>query len=217
MAAVGLVLILVAVFGLRDAMPRQVAEVTLPTSSSSPTSTPTVGPDSPATVTKPSPSADPTVPTKPEAPSKPASPVVSEAKYPKYPKTGDRIGTITLSALKISWPIFQGTTNAQLLKGVGHHLKSVLPGQSDNSVLAGHRTTVFNRLGELRVGQKIFVKTSAGTFQYRIRKFRIVDRSDRTVIVPTKTAVLTLVTCYPFDNIGVTTQSFVVVADQVQN
>jgi sortase A len=140
-------------------------------------------------------------------------PTYAYASYANYPRAGARIGTITLPTLKLSWPIYQGTTDSELAKGVGHYAKSVLPGQNDNSVLSGHRTTVFNKLGQLKRGQLILVKTSAGTFTYKVRAFRVVLKTDRTVIVPTTHAVLTLTTCYPFNNFGATTHAFVVSAD----
>lgn len=147
--------------------------------------------------------------------------VVVEAKkrasYLTKPKLDERVGTISLPTLDLSWPIFEGTREAQLGKGVGHFIGSVLPGVEDNSVLSGHRTTVFNRLGELAVGDMVLVKTSAGVFSYQVREFRIVSRSDRTVIVPTPTAVLTLTTCYPFNYVGVTTKAFIVTADLVDS
>lgn len=144
-------------------------------------------------------------------------PVFRSASYRDYPSKGDRIGTIDFPSLKMSWPIFQGTSNSELAKGVGHYLNSVLPGQIDNSVLAGHRETVFNRLGELSIGDVIITKTDVGTFKYRVRQFRIVKRSDRTVIVPTPSGVLTLATCYPFNYVGITNKSFIVVADLVSS
>ena len=130
--------------------------------------------------------------------------------------TGQKIGTITLPTLDLSWPISEGTEEAQLAKGVGHYTKSVLPGLSDNSVLAGHRSTVFNRLGELEVGDEIYIKTAAGTFTYEVLKFKVVKRTDKTVIVPTEDATLTLTTCYPFNHIGVTTDAFIVTAVLVE-
>ena len=142
---------------------------------------------------------------------------ITTAAYKPYPKTGADLGTFDLPTLGLTWPIIQGTEHPQLAKGVGHYLKSVLPGQSDNSVLAGHRETVFNRLGELKLGDKILVTTDAGRFTYRVRTFRVVDRTDRTVIMPTDTPVLTLVTCYPFDAPGKTDQSFVVTADLISS
>ena len=132
--------------------------------------------------------------------------------YPAGYLEGQKIGTITFPTLKLSWPIYEGTEEAQLAKGVGHYANSVLPGLSDNSIFAGHRSTVFNRLGELELGDQIFIKTAAGTFIYEIHDFKIVKRTDRTVIVPTEDATLTLTTCYPFNHIGVTTDAFIVSA-----
>ena len=139
------------------------------------------------------------------------------ALYLTKPKLDDRIGTISLPTLDLSWPIFEGTEETQLGKGVGHFIGSVLPGIEDNVVLSGHRTTVFNRLGELSVGDLVMVKTSAGIFTYQVRDFRIVLRTDRTVIVPTPTAVLTLTTCYPFNYVGITTKAFIVTADLMES
>lgn len=140
---------------------------------------------------------------------------IYRALYESRPELGDRVGTISLPSLKLNWPVYEGTTEAQLAKGVGHFVQSVLPGETDNTVLSGHRTTVFNRLGELKIDDLVAVKTSAGTFTYKVRQFRIVNRTDRTVIVPTETAVLTITTCYPFNQIGATTKAFIVVADLV--
>ena len=137
--------------------------------------------------------------------------------YDRRPKLGEKIGTITLKSLDLSWPVFEGTEDAQLAKGVGHYRKSVLPGVEDNTILSGHRSTVFNRLGELNKGDLIYVKTKAGVFTYQVRGFRVVDRSDRTVIMPTETAVMTLTTCYPFNHIGITTDAFIVTADLIES
>jgi sortase A len=158
-----------------------------------------------AVTAMPQPSASTTVP-----PARPEP--VAEALYSRRPELNERIGTITLPTLKLSWPIFEGTTNQQLDKGVGHYVNSVLPGVTDNSVLSGHRTSVFNRLGELKIGDEIYVETSAGVFTYRVELTRVVKRTDRTVIVPTSTAILTLTTCWPFNHAGITTQAYIVTA-----
>lgn len=128
---------------------------------------------------------------------------------------GDYIGKITIPNLKQTLPIYQGTETAQLKMGIGHYEKSVLPGVTDNSVLSGHRDSVFSQLGKLKVGQFVTVETVAGKFTYKISGFRIVGANDRTVIVPTKTAVLTLTTCYPFHYIGNAPKRFIVSADLV--
>lgn len=130
-------------------------------------------------------------------------------------KRGDYLGKITIPALKETLPIYQGTENAQLKMGIGHYERSVLPGVADNSVLSGHRDSVFSHLGKLKIGEFVTVETVAGKFTYKISKFRIVGANDRTVIVPTKTAVLTLTTCYPFYYIGNAPKRFIVSADLV--
>lgn len=137
--------------------------------------------------------------------------------YDTYPKKGQKVGTITLESLDLSWPIIEGTEEGQLSRGVGHYIGSVLPGLNDNSILSGHRSTVFGRLGELKKGDRIFVETSAGTFVYVIEKFKVVDRNDQTVIQPSDEPTLTLTTCYPFGNIANTTEAYIVTAKLVSS
>ena len=98
---------------------------------------------------------------------------------------------------------------------MGHYVGSVIPGVSDNSVLAGHRDSVFRRLGEVKIGDLITVKNDYGTFVYEVHKIRIVQANDRTVIVPSKDAILTLSTCYPFRFIGNAPKRYIVQAGLV--
>lgn len=130
-------------------------------------------------------------------------------------KRGDILGSISIPVLKMNLPIYEGTETSQLKQGVGHFEKSVLPGIANNSVLSGHRDTVFSQLGKLKLGDLIVVNTIDGKFTYKIFNFRIVLADDRTVIVPTPTAVLTLSTCYPFRFIGHAPKRFIVSAEMV--
>lgn len=188
--AIGIAILAWSIFGIRETLPPQAEPIPLSQIPLSPNAEVTPTPE-------------------PEVVEQP------RVLYTARPELGDRVGTITLPTLDLSWPIYEGTQHDQLAKGVGHYVKSVLPGETDNTVLSGHRTTVFNRLGELKIDDLVAVKTSAGTFTYKVRQFRIVNRTDRTVIVPTETAVLTITTCYPFNQIGATTKAFIVVADLV--
>ncbi len=79
-------------------------------------------------------------------------------------------------------------------------------------MLAGHRDTVFRRLGQVGKGDLLVVTTSAGKFTYKVKKVRIVDKEDRTVIVPRPVATLTVTTCYPFYYIGQATKRYILVA-----
>jgi len=144
-------------------------------------------------------------------------PAPNKALYPEYPMEGDNIGSLTIPALKRKIPILQGTGENELKKGAGHFNQSVLPGEEDNCVISGHRDTVFRQLGNLEIGDQLIVKTSAGTFTYGVSGTRIVHEDDKTVIVPTFHAVLTLTTCYPFYIPGFATDRYIVSADLVKS
>lgn len=132
--------------------------------------------------------------------------------YPVRPKQGEEMGELYIPKLKSALPIFEGSDEDELAKGVGHYAKSVLPGENDNSVLAGHRDTIFRRLGQVGKGDLLIVTTSAGKFTYKVKKVRIVDKEDRTVIVPKPVATLTVSTCYPFYFIGQAPKRYILVA-----
>jgi len=137
--------------------------------------------------------------------------------YPVRPAIGDNIGSLFIPALKQTLPIIHGADEDELKKGVGHFAQSVLPGENNNSVLSGHRDTVFRELGKLKIGDQLITKTSAGTFIYVINKTRIVHKDDKTVIVPTDHAVLTVTTCYPFRYIGDAPDRYIITADLVKS
>ncbi|MED3667734.1 MULTISPECIES: class D sortase [Geobacillus] len=142
---------------------------------------------------------------------------IQSSLYPKQPKIGEQIGELIIPKLNMSLAIYHGTNENELEKGVGHYAGSVLPGEADNCVLSGHRDTVFRRLGEVGQGDLLIVRTSAGTFTYKVRKVRIVDADDRTVIVPKPKATLTVSTCYPFRYVGPAPQRYVLVANLIND
>jgi len=142
-------------------------------------------------------------------------PILDEVIYNVNPEDGENIGRLTIPTLKLELPIIQGTGEKELKEGVGHYTQSVLPGEEDNCVLSGHRETTFKQLGLLEIDDLLIVQTSAGTFTYKVSGTRIVDEDDKTVIVPTDHAVLTLTTCYPFDFVGSAPDRYIVSADLV--
>lgn len=139
----------------------------------------------------------------------------SQPVYRTLPAKGEVLGTLDIPALHMTLPIYEGTDKQELRKGVGHYIRSVLPGQADNCVLSGHNDSVFRRLDEVQKGDDFIVQTSAGIFTYRVTNMRITDRNDKTVIVPKTKASLTVTTCYPFQYIGYTSRRYVVEASLV--
>jgi len=138
-----------------------------------------------------------------------------EIVFHSTPVRGDTIGSLWIPSLEIEVPIIEGTDTEELAKGVGHYIQSVLPGEKDNCILSGHRDTVFIKLGGIHIGDQIIIKTDSGLYIYQVSSTRIVNKNDKTVIVPTETAVLTITTCYPFVFIGAAPDRFIVIADLV--
>jgi len=132
-----------------------------------------------------------------------------------HPKVGNKLGVLSIPSLGQKFPIVEGTASNELKRGVGHFRGSVMPGGNDNCVLSGHRDTVFTKLGRLKKGVRLVVTTAAGTFTYKIRQIRIVGANDKTVVVHTDHAVLTVTTCYPFRYVGSAPKRYVLVADLV--
>ncbi|MEC1398887.1 class D sortase [Peribacillus simplex] len=137
--------------------------------------------------------------------------------YEERPEKGDLMGELYIPKIEATLPIYHGTDEDELEKGVGHYAGSVLPGEKDNSVLSGHRDTIFRDLGKVGEGDLLIAKTEAGSFTYKVRKVRIVDADDRTVIVPKPKATLTVTTCYPFSYIGSAPERYVLVADLLKS
>jgi sortase A len=132
-----------------------------------------------------------------------------------HPNVGDKVGVLSIPSLGQKLPVIEGTGSGQLQRGVGHFHGSVMPGGADNCVLSGHRDTVFTKLGRLKKGDRLVVATAAGTFTYAITQIRIVRANDKTVVVHTSHAALTVTTCYPFHFIGSAPYRYVLVADLV--
>ncbi len=137
--------------------------------------------------------------------------------YLRRPELGEKFGVIEIPVLKRRLPIYEGAEPAQLDLGVGHVASSVLPGENDNSVLAGHRGTSFRNFGLISLGDLIIITTQSGSFTYQTNEIRIVEIDDETVIVSTRSSILTLITCYPFNWIGPAPQRYIVTAVLIES
>ena len=133
------------------------------------------------------------------------------------PEQGEKIGEISIPKLGMSVPIYEGTNEEELGKGAGHYSNSVMPGEDNNTVISGHRDTVFRSLEDVGENDLIEVETAEGKYTYRIKKVRIVDAEDKTVIVPKPEATLTLTTCYPFTYIGDAPERYVLVGNLIDS
>ena len=128
----------------------------------------------------------------------------------KRAPTPGLIGRMEVPRLGLSVMTREGTDAATLRRAVGHVASTALPGQPGNAAFAGHRDTFFRKLRDVRKGDEIVFTTAQGRHRYVVDELRVVQPSDVSVLEPTTSPVLTLVTCYPFNYIGSAPERFIV-------
>ena len=96
--------------------------------------------------------------------------------------------------------VLSGGSGRTLAFGPGHLSASSLPGEPGNAVIAGHRDTHFSFLRDVEIGESLIVETIGGRKHlYKVVGIDIVDARRGSLLLDTDQAVMSLVTCYPFD------------------
>lgn len=158
-----------------------------------------------------------------QLPSKSSSdvPVVPRATpTPKPANTLDpasiKEGTIVIPKIKVQAPIVWdvsagGDINSDMIealrKGVARYPQTALPNQVGNVFLTGHSSnywwekgnykTVFALLDRLVAGDMIYVKYHGIVYSYKVASQKVVSPNETSVLNPTSTPVLSLMTCTP--------------------
>lgn len=138
------------------------------------------------------------------APSTSPSPLPTSSPTPAAPKLNP-IATLKIDKIKLKLPVVEGATQKNLKSATAHLKETAAFGQVGNAAIAGHRMRskgrLFNRLGEVEVGDKIVVETKAKTYTYTVYKVSIVEPTDVSVLnFNKKDKLLTLITCDPIVN-----------------
>ena len=122
------------------------------------------------------------------------------------------LAILRIPAINLIVPIFNGTDDSALNRGVGRIPGSAEPGRTGNLGIAGHRDGFFRRLGELSTGDLIEVDRAGHADRYVVAGSRIVKPDDISVLQRTQSPTLTLVTCFPFYFAGPAPERYVVIA-----
>ena len=125
------------------------------------------------------------------------------------------LAVLRIPKIRLEVAVLPGTDEATLDRGLGHIDDTALPGAVGNAGIAGHRDGFFRGLKDILPGDTIEVDTLDRKEVYRVERTWIVDPSDVSVLDPTPSASLTLVTCYPFYFVGSAPQRFIVRAVRV--
>ena len=125
------------------------------------------------------------------------------------------LAVLRIPRIRLEVAVLPGTDDRTLDRGAGHIEDTPVPGTAGNSGIAGHRDGFFRGLQDIAAGDDIELETLQGTHRYRIERTWVVAPEDVSVLDPTPTPALTLVTCYPFYFVGSAPQRFIVRAVRV--
>ena len=146
------------------------------------------------------------------------APVLEGKVIKNYPEYGSKYAKIQIPKIGVNLDVYYGDTMEILKKGVGHSSGSYFPGEGGSIVYMGHNSKkVFRRFGEIEKGDFIQINTDYGEFKYQVYDMKIVNEMDLDALpIQKEKEMLMVYTCYPFQNIGYTTQRYVVYAERIE-
>jgi sortase A len=122
------------------------------------------------------------------------------------------LAILRIPSIHLEVPIFDGTDELTLNRGVGRIEGTAQIRQAGNMGIAGHRDGFFRGLKDIQPGDPIELVLSDKTEKYVVDRAQVVTPDDVQVLAPTATPTLTLVTCFPFYYVGSAPQRFIVTA-----
>lgn len=115
------------------------------------------------------------------------------------------MGYVVIPKIDVNLPIYHGTSEEVLQKGVGHLKNTSLPvgGESTHAVLSGHTglssAKLFTDLDKLEEGNIFYIKTLGETFAYEVDQIKIVEPHETSdLLIESDKDYVTLVTCTPY-------------------
>ena len=142
--------------------------------------------------------------------------LVINAEAVKYPSYGVQFGEVVIKDCGIECPLFMGDGDIPLSNGAGVYYGSFIPGYGGTTLIAGHNNTYFNGLKKAERGQEIIIRTSYGNYKYKIRETAVKDALDTSAYdLSADYENLILYTCYPFDEVGISSKRLFVYADLI--
>lgn len=126
---------------------------------------------------------------------------------------------VSIPSIDSSLPVYHGTTEEVLQKGLGHLYGTSLPvgGEGTHSVITGHTglttSTMWDNLVDVKEGDAIYVNTFGEKMKYQVTSTEVVlpDETESLAQQPGKD-LITLITCTPY---GVNSHRLLVHAERV--
>ena len=129
------------------------------------------------------------------------------------------MATIKIPSINVNLPIYHGTENATLDKGIGHLFGTALPvgGESTHTVLTGHtglgNATMFDQLTSVKMGDVFYIETAGRHLKYQVTDIRVVlPHETESLNKVDGKDLATLITCTPY---GINTHRLLVTGERV--
>jgi sortase A len=119
---------------------------------------------------------------------------------------------LRIPKLHLEVPVYEGSEERVLNLGLGRIIGTARLGEPGNTGIAGHRDGFFRALKDIGPGDTLELMLPHRTDHYLVTNIIITNPDDVSVLEPTSTASLTLVTCYPFYFVGSAPQRYIVQA-----
>ncbi|MBD8023758.1 class C sortase [Microbacterium sp. Sa1CUA4] len=126
---------------------------------------------------------------------------------------------IKIPAIDADLPIYHGTSDEVLARGIGHLEGTALPvgGDSTHSVLTGHRgladAELFTNLDRVAVGDTFTVEVFGEVLTYQVIETKVVKPDETETLYPHRGQdLVTLVTCTP---LGINSHRILVTAERI--
>lgn len=125
-------------------------------------------------------------------------------------KTDPPLAVLQIDKVGIRVPVFEGTDDLTLNRGVGRILGTAKLGEPGNVGIAGHRDGFFRRLKDISVGDEVDLMMTTAKATYVVDQIEIVTPADIQVLRTRGGTSITLVTCFPFYFVGDAPKRFIV-------
>ncbi|WP_296536325.1 class C sortase [uncultured Actinomyces sp.] len=126
---------------------------------------------------------------------------------------------LKIPSISLDLPVYHGTADDTLLKGLGHLEGTSLPvgGEGTRSVITGHRglaeATMFTHLDKVKDGDSLIIEVFGEVLTYRVTSTKVVE-PEETEALRTEAGkdLLTLVTCTP---LGINTHRILLTGERI--
>lgn len=126
------------------------------------------------------------------------------AEYARMLEVHEMIGHVEIPKINQDLPIYAGTAEEVLQKGVGHLEGTSLPigGNSTHAVLTAHsglpEATLFTHLNQLEIGDKFYIHNISETIAYQVDQIKVIDPTNfNDLLIEPGHDYVTLLTCTP--------------------